>query len=90
LLRRLKISPKNLNPHLRIKLSIDSNQCKGCGICVVMCPWEVLARVDELSEKGYPRVTVVEAERCIACGRCSALCPDFAISVEVESMRETC
>jgi len=90
LVRTRKVSPEGLNPHLRIEVSIDPNLCKGCGICAAMCPWEVLARVNELSEKGYPRVAVVDCGRCVGCGRCVALCPDFAISVEIEPMRKTC
>ncbi|MBW2148924.1 MAG: 4Fe-4S dicluster domain-containing protein [Deltaproteobacteria bacterium] len=70
-------------------MSIDANQCKGCGICVAVCPWNVLAVGEELSEKGYRRITVMEPERCTACERCVALCPDFAIVAEVERMQET-
>ena len=52
--------------------------CKGCGICVALCPKKVLA----LDKKD--KVTVVRAEDCICCKLCELRCPDIAIEVESE------
>jgi 2-oxoglutarate ferredoxin oxidoreductase subunit delta len=57
---------------------INRDWCKGCGICVELCPKNVLALDD--SEK----VTVVNPEDCICCKLCELRCPDVAIEVETE------
>jgi 2-oxoglutarate ferredoxin oxidoreductase subunit delta len=50
--------------------------CKACGICVAICPRNVLAT----NEMGYPYVAN-EAD-CTRCGICELHCPDFAIDVQ--------
>lgn len=57
------------------QLEINKKWCKGCGICVVLCPKKVLAIKDEKS-------TVVNAEACIQCRMCEYRCPDLAIFVK--------
>ncbi len=52
------------------------NYCKGCGICVDLCPKKVL----DLSEVG--KITVINEAACIKCGQCEMRCPDYAIIVE--------
>lgn len=49
--------------------------CKGCGLCVEICPRGVLA-TDDVS-----KVEVVAPERCTNCGFCELVCPDFALVV---------
>ncbi len=64
---------------------IDQNVCKGCGLCTVACPKQVLElSKDTLNAKGYKPSTVVYAEKCIACGMCAIMCPDSAITVVKE------
>ncbi|NCC26367.1 MAG: 4Fe-4S dicluster domain-containing protein [Deltaproteobacteria bacterium] len=57
------------------KVTVFSDWCKGCGICVAFCPSEVL----ELGPDGKARV--VREDQCINCGFCERHCPDFAVSV---------
>jgi 2-oxoglutarate ferredoxin oxidoreductase subunit delta len=52
--------------------------CKGCGICVAVCPKNVL----ELDRK--EKAVAVRKEDCIACQLCEEICPDLAIEVVVE------
>ncbi len=56
-------------------IEINQAWCKGCVICVKVCPKDVLA-MDGLYAK------VVAIEGCNACGLCEVLCPDFAITVK--------
>jgi len=58
-------------------VEIDEAWCKGCDICVKLCPERCLA----LSERQAAMVTRPEA--CTGCRVCEWLCPDFAISVRV-------
>lgn len=56
-------------------LVINKKYCKGCGICVELCPKQVLA-LDEVG-KVYEK----NGAACIQCGQCELRCPDFAIQV---------
>jgi len=61
------------------EITIFSDWCKSCGICVAFCPKEVLA-MDE-----NRKVFAKSPQNCIACHMCELRCPDFAINVkEVE------
>jgi 2-oxoglutarate ferredoxin oxidoreductase subunit delta len=57
-------------------VGIKTNWCKGCGICVYLCPRKVLA----LDEMG--KAVVVNPDKCTACKICEIHCPDFSIEVE--------
>lgn len=57
------------------ELRIRAEWCKGCGICVALCPRQVLA----LDERG--KVQLVAEEACTACRICEVHCPDFVLSV---------
>lgn len=64
---------KKLKEHI-----INRDWCKGCGICVVMCPKKVL----ELDQK--EKAVAARPEDCIACDLCAQVCPDLAIEVIIE------
>ncbi|MEM1539302.1 MAG: 4Fe-4S binding protein [Candidatus Bathyarchaeia archaeon] len=56
---------------------IDLNRCNGCGMCVKLCPRDVI-RIEEQSKKPaikYP-------EDCTDCGFCQAYCPKHAITMQ--------
>lgn len=55
-------------------ITINSEWCKGCGICVEFCPNQVLIL-------GRQHAEVVNIEACTACKLCEIRCPDFAIEV---------
>lgn len=57
------------------EIVINRDWCKGCAICVKLCPKQVL----ELDSKGT--ATVVRPEDCIVCMLCELRCPDLAITV---------
>ena len=57
---------------------INKQWCKGCGICVALCPKKVLGLTDG-------KVDVVNLEACIKCKLCEYRCPDFAIFVREET-----
>ena len=61
---------------------IDENRCKGCGLCVAVCPKNVL----ELDPNN--KIVVARLDDCIYCGDCEVRCPDFAITVVRETADE--
>ena len=65
------------------KVTVMVDTCKGCGLCVTVCPKGVLA-IDKskLNAKGYNAVAAVEPEKCIGCAFCAKMCPDCALEVE--------
>lgn len=60
---------------------IDSNRCKGCGLCVTVCPKKVLEISGEVNAKGYFPVCQARPEDCIYCTTCCLMCPDVAITI---------
>ena len=63
------------------KVEIEIERCKGCGLCVEVCPEQVLEIGREINLSGYQYVTAVQAEACIGCCRCAEMCPDTALAV---------
>jgi len=57
-------------------VAVDNAKCTSCGLCVKICPAEVLQLVD-----GLPHIGPGQFMGCIACGHCMAVCPTEAIAV---------
>jgi len=66
----------------KVKISIIPRFCKGCEICVKLCPTKVLG-MDMFTVK------VVDVDKCTVCMACELRCPDFAIFVEKKEKKET-
>ena len=65
------------------KVTINKNACKGCGMCVIACPKNILAiSSTESNDKGYFIVEMTDADKCIGCAACAIMCPDCALEVE--------
>ncbi len=65
------------------KVTINSELCKGCQLCVNACPKKILeCSKDKLNAKGYHPSQVLEPEKCIGCAMCALMCPDCVITVE--------
>ena len=62
-----------------IDLEIVEAWCKGCDICVKMCPERCLVLNSE------EIVELAEPDACTGCRLCEWLCPDFAITVHVSN-----
>ena len=63
-------------------ITVNPEWCKGCHICVEVCPRHVLA-VDRMAFlRGFHPVVVAKPEDCSTCLQCELLCPDLAITVD--------
>jgi 2-oxoglutarate ferredoxin oxidoreductase subunit delta len=67
------------------RIIVDERYCKGCGLCIDVCPREIIALdLNKINDKGYHPATLTEESRCTACANCALICPDVAITVEKE------
>jgi len=61
---------------------IERDRCKGCGLCVSVCPVHILELAeDEFNAKGYPPVEVTDPQACTGCAMCATICPDVVFTV---------
>jgi len=56
-------------------LRIDSDECKGCGLCIEACPPKVIAMSEHLNHYGY-RTALYAGAGCTGCGICFLACPE--------------
>ena len=65
------------------KVTFKSDLCKGCGLCVSVCPKKIISLdTSVLNKKGYHPAIITDDEKCIACAFCATICPDVVIKVE--------
>ncbi|HOB26686.1 MAG TPA: 4Fe-4S binding protein [Bacteroidales bacterium] len=59
---------------------IDIEKCKGCGLCVEVCPQDVIVLGNNVNNKGYFYADIIK-EDCTACENCVMVCPDAVITL---------
>lgn len=73
-----------------MRLHINEQYCKGCSLCIYICPKKCYDEGKELSEKGYAVPLIARLEDCIdykqlkngkkkICELCILICPEHAI-----------
>ncbi|HQY94729.1 ferredoxin family protein [Caldilinea sp.] len=69
-------------------VTIQTDRCKGCGLCIQACPQHVLAFTEEFNARGYRPVQLDErAHACTGCGVCAVVCPDVVFTVYRQPVR---
>jgi len=63
------------------KVVIDEKLCKGCSLCISVCPVKIIALSPDLNNVGYHPASIQEMEKCTACLSCALICPDTAIEI---------
>ena len=73
---------------MRGKIIIDTERCKGCGLCVVACPNQIIVISGESNKNGYfPAQT--DNNGCTGCAICALMCPEAIIEVYRDEAEET-
>jgi 2-oxoglutarate ferredoxin oxidoreductase subunit delta len=60
-------------------VTIATERCKGCELCVPACPPRVLRMSLARNELGVPYPELLPG--CTGCGACLLVCPDFCFEV---------
>lgn len=63
------------------RVRFEEGRCKGCSLCVTVCPVHIIHLDDRINRLGYHPATVVEQEKCTSCTLCAIVCPDLVIEV---------
>lgn len=56
-------------------LKLDEEKCKGCGMCIEVCPHGVIFMKDD-------KARIADRDSCMECGACAQNCPFSAIAVK--------
>ena len=63
------------------KIIIDTERCKGCGLCVTACPKDCITISEKSNKNGYfPAET--NNSSCTGCAMCAVICPEAIIEVQ--------
>ena len=71
------------------KIIIDTERCKGCGLCVAVCPKNCIVISKHSNKNGYfpaqvnpiRSKTPTSNEVCTGCAMCALICPEAIIEV---------
>jgi len=62
-------------------IKINKDKCKGCLLCVSVCPAKIITKSKKLNKKGISAVDFSLSEKCTGCAMCAIICPDVCIEV---------
>jgi len=63
------------------RIEIDESRCKGCGLCTISCPRQLIVLSENINLLGYTPAQAKNQDECTGCKMCAEICPDVAIIV---------
>ncbi len=66
------------------KSNANTELCKGCRLCIQVCPKQAIIPLEDLNKAGY-KIIAINTAACIGCGMCYRMCPDYVFSIEQET-----
>ncbi len=66
------------------KVIIDTERCKGCGLCVPACPKSCITISKQSNKNGYFPAQA-SCDDCTGCVLCAIVCPETVIDVYRDS-----
>ena len=69
----------------QFSVHVDRERCKGCELCIAVCPRKILRLHEGMNSRGQHYASVVRRRDCIGCLQCADICPDAAIEVYEEA-----
>jgi 2-oxoglutarate ferredoxin oxidoreductase subunit delta len=66
------------------KVTFRAERCKGCQLCLPVCPKGIIRMSEQINSMGYHPAGVEEQDKCTGCALCALMCPDMVIEVEKE------
>lgn len=62
-------------------IKVDTDRCKGCALCTVACPKQLIKMSAKVNRMGYNYAEQIDPSACNGCTMCAIGCPDGCISV---------
>lgn len=63
------------------KIKFNIERCKGCGLCVPVCPVGNIRMSSSINKLGHKYGKVIDKDKCTGCGLCCLMCPDVVIEI---------
>lgn len=63
------------------RIVIDYHYCKGCLICLNVCPSGVFVLSEQAGQSGVLSPEASRPDKCVLCRMCERLCPEMCLSV---------
>jgi 2-oxoglutarate ferredoxin oxidoreductase subunit delta len=65
------------------KIVIDTERCKGCGLCISVCPNNSIVISKDSNRSGYFPAQAKNID-CTGCAKCAIVCPEGVIEVYLD------
>ncbi len=64
------------------RIEVDVDRCKGCELCMMVCPKELIVASEDFNIRGYHPAQLKDPDgECTGCGLCALMCPDVVLKV---------